>query len=504
MSQTSESLPPSSEPVRRPMIDIPAPPTTVRTASVTTPLSPQQISSQPISPHLADPAAPAAHEAPPRPVPGAGTGTPGHAGTPPVGRPQAHAGAGIRHVLARPYGVMAEMDHMRRQSPFYDSRVDEIDGRRIRIGGRWLIDFASCNYLGFDLDREIIESVPEYLDLWGTHPSWSRIIANPRLFVEIEETLADLLGAPDTLLLPTISHIHLSVLPALVGQGTLFVELHAHSSVHDGATMALGRGATVRRFREDRLDRLERRLRACTAYPRVVAIDGVNSMTGNGPPLAELLELVRAYEAVLYVDDAHGFGVIGERAPDEPTPYGLRGNGIVRHLGQSYDDLILVGGFSKSYSSLLAFATCPTELKDFLKTMANPYIFSGPPPVASLATAQVGLRVNAERGERARVALYSLTARLLAGIRALGLTTLNTSGYPIIEIPLTDPARADALGAFLYERGIYVTVAPFPLVPREQVGVRIQVTAANTDAEIDTLLDVLDAAARRFPLARID
>ncbi|EFC84918.1 pyridoxal phosphate-dependent aminotransferase family protein [Parafrankia sp. EUN1f] len=415
-------------------------------------------------------------------------------------------GAGLRHVLARPYGVMAEMARMRRQSPFYDSRVDEIAGRRIRIDGRWLIDFASCNYLGFDLDREIIEAVPEYLDRWGTHPSWSRIIANPRLFTEIEQSLSELLGAPDTLLLPTISHIHLSVLPALVGQGALFVEVHAHSSVHDGAAMASGRGATVRRFREARLDRLDRALRACRLFPRVIAIDGVNSMTGNGPQLAEILAVARSHEAVVYIDDAHGFGVIGERSPAEPTPYGLRGNGVVRHLGQSYDDVVMVGGFSKSYSSLLAFATCPTELKDYLKTMANPYIFSGPPPVASLATAQVGLRVNAERGEQARLALHTLTARALAGIRSLGLATLNSSGHPIIEIPLTDPGPddADALGAFLFERGIYVTVAPFPLVPRDQVGVRVQVTAANTEAEIDTLLDVLSDAARRFPLRRLD
>ncbi|WP_242424329.1 aminotransferase class I/II-fold pyridoxal phosphate-dependent enzyme, partial [Frankia sp. EI5c] len=142
--------------------------------------------------------------------------------------------------------------------------------------------------------------------------------------------------------------------------------------------------------------------------------------------------------------------------------------------------------------------------KDYLKTMANPYIFSGPPPVASLATAQVGLRVNAERGEQARLALYTLTRRVLDGISSLGLATLNTSGHPVVEIPLADPDQADALGAFLYEQGIYVTVAPYPVVPRDQVGVRVQVTAANTEAEIDTLLDVLADAAVRFPLRRLD
>ena len=98
-----------------------------------------------------------------------------------------------------------------------DAVIDEQDGRRIRIGDQWLADFASCNYLGFDLDEEIIASVPEYLAKWGTHPSWSRLLGSPRLYPEIEEQMTELLGCEDVLLLPTITHIHTSVIPVLVG-----------------------------------------------------------------------------------------------------------------------------------------------------------------------------------------------------------------------------------------------------------------------------------------------
>jgi 8-amino-7-oxononanoate synthase len=402
-------------------------------------------------------------------------------------------------VLDQPLGIRAELDRMRRNAPFYDTTVDEIDGRRIRIGNHWLTDFASCNYLGLDLDREIIEAVPAYLDRWGTHPSWSRLIASPVPYDDIEYTLARLLGAEDVLLLPTITHIQLSVLPALVGRGSLFVEIHAHQTAHDGAAMTAARGGTVARFREDRLDRLERRLRTAP-FPRLICVDGIHSMTGNGPPLADILAVARAHDALLYVDDAHGFGVVGERGPGESSPYGDRGNGIVRHLGESYDNLILVGGFSKAYSSLLAFVACPTEVKEYLKSAAGPYIFSGPSPVASLATGLVGLRVNERRGDELRARLFRLTARLLDGLRRLGLGTLNTSGFPIVEIPLTDPDRADELGRFLYDRGVFASVVPFPVVPRDQVGVRIQITAANTEGEIDELLSVLGDAAAQFPL----
>src|SRR6187549_886248 len=97
--------------------------------------------------------------------------------------------------------------------PMMDAVIDEIDGRMIRIGDRWLADFASCNYLGFDLDREIIEAIPAYLDRWGTHPSWSRLLGSPSLYGEIEDELTELVGAPDTLALPTITHIHTTVIP---------------------------------------------------------------------------------------------------------------------------------------------------------------------------------------------------------------------------------------------------------------------------------------------------
>ena len=155
--------------------------------------------------------------------------------------------------------------------------------------------------------------------------------------------------------------------------------------------------------------------------------------------------------------------MIGERWSTEPTPYGVRGNSIVRHLGESYENIILVGGFSKAYSSLLAFIACPTAIKQVLKTAAPPYLYSGPSPVASLAPVLEGLRVNRERGEAMRATLHRLTARVLARVQELG-------------------------------------ISPYPLVPREQVGFRLQLTAANTDAQVDHLCTVLGEVADRFQL----
>ncbi|MDQ7910614.1 pyridoxal phosphate-dependent aminotransferase family protein [Phytohabitans sp. ZYX-F-186] len=395
----------------------------------------------------------------------------------------------------------SDLERLLATNPMMDAVIDEVRGREIRVGDHWLVDFASCNYLGFDLDPEIQAAIAPAVEKWGTHPSWSRMLGSPALYPQIEERLADLLGAPDALVLPTVTLIHMAVVPVLAGTGTVIYEHNAHRTIYDACQYARGLGATTHRFRGGDVTELERLLRAApTGAPRLVCVDGVNSMTGNPPDLGAYARLCREYGALLYVDDAHGFGLVGERRPDETSPYGARGNAVVRWRGESYDNIVLVGGFSKAYSSLLAFIAVPTEVKQHLKVAAPPYLYSGPSPTASLATVLAGFDVNDARGDRLRGRLYGLTARVLDRVRALGVATPNTSGTPIVELPLAAGRDLSAVASELWRRGIYVTLAAYPLVSRADVGLRVQLTAAHTDADIDRLLDALDVLAARGDL----
>jgi 8-amino-7-oxononanoate synthase len=396
--------------------------------------------------------------------------------------------------------TVGDLEALRAGHPMMDAVIEEIDGRMIRVGDRWLADFASCNYLGFDLDPEIIAAVPEQLERWGTHPSWSRLLGSPVLYEQIETRLTELLGCEDTLVLPTITHIHASVIPILAASGTIFLDTRAHKTIYDGCQVARSRGSAVRRFRFEDPDHLDELLRNDHDRARLVCMDGVNSMTGNAPDLREFAAVARHHGALLYVDDAHGFGVIGERSPEEGCPYGVRGNSIVRHADESYEDIVLIGGFSKAYSSLLAFIACPTEVKNLLKVAAPPYLYSGPSPVASLATVLAGFDVNERRGDQLRVELHRHTTRVLATLRELDVRTPNRSELPIIEIPLRDHTRIDAVGRVLFERGVYVTLAAYPLVPKAEVGFRVQLTAVNTDAEVDRLIEAVTELAERGEL----
>ncbi len=302
--------------------------------------------------------------------------------------------------LDRWLDTCSDLARLQASNPMLDAVIDEIDGRRIRIGDHWLCDFASCNYLGFDLDAEIMASIGQHVLNWGTHPSWSRLLGSPVIYEQIEHELTALLGAPDTLVLPTITHIHMSVIPVLAGGGN----------------------------------------------------------------------------------------------------WGSRGNSIVRHFGESYDNVVLVGGFSKAYSSLLAFLALPTRLKNVLKIAAPPYLYSGPSPTASLATVLAGFDVNERRGDDVRRSLFELTARVLRALERLDVATPNRSGFPIVEIPLRDHRRIADVGRFLFDRGVYVTLAAFPLVPKDEVGFRLQVTAANTVAEVDRAIVAVEELAERGEL----
>jgi 8-amino-7-oxononanoate synthase len=216
--------------------------------------------------------------------------------------------------------VAAEVARLMAEHPMGDAVVDQVDGRMIRVGDHWLADFASCNYLGLDLDPEVLAGIPDYLARWGTHPSWARGIASPALYEQVEAEVVDLLGVEDALAFPTLTHIHNGVLPALASEGTLLIDGRAHQTIHDAAVVARARGASVHRFRPGDVRHAERLLRGPAPPPRVICLDGVNSMTGNPPDLPAFAALAREHDALLYVDDAHGFGVIGSAAATTRAP----------------------------------------------------------------------------------------------------------------------------------------------------------------------------------------
>lgn len=375
-------------------------------------------------------------------------------------------------------------------SPMFDAEALEIKGRMIRFGKKWVADFASCNYLGYDLDSEIIESIEPALKQWGVHPSWCRLVASPNLYTKAEELLAHLIGVEDTLILPTVTLISVGVIPALIGKdGVMFIDKSAHMTMYEAAKMARDSGGKLISFSHLDYESLEEGLKTHKNNPKkLILVDGAYSMTGNYVDVPKMAALAEKYNALVYIDDAHGFGVVGEK-PTKDMPYGFRGNGVVKHFAHSYDNVLYVGGCSKAYSSLAAFIACSKKMKKFFKAFATPYDLSGPCPTASLQSLITGLAVNEKRGEMYRSKLYKLTKQAIDGIRKLGFYIDNDTYFPIVSAWIGDTDHLIAASKILWDSGILITLAPYPMVKKGSESLRITVTAANTEGEIEELIN---------------
>ncbi len=376
--------------------------------------------------------------------------------------------------------------------------------REVTVDGRVIADFASCNYLSLDLHPDVIKAIPPMVDSWGVHPSWTRAVASPEPYRRLEHELAELVGANDTVVFPTVTLLHFGVLPALAGPGgAIIIDSAAHHSMQEAAQLARAKGIRVSTFDHGDVMGLERRLqRMQDRSSRVIVVDGIYSMSGAAANLALYQQLAQRYDATLYIDDAHGFGILGSDPTDE-MPYGLGGGGVMRQMNLNYDNIVYVAGMSKAFSSMAAFVTCNSPDQRYRFERASTMIFGGPIPVASLASALAGLEVNRTQGDAIRAELWRLTNKLLTGINELGFEVASTS-FPIINVVLGDSEIVVEACNILWRHGILMTPSVFPAMPLDNGGVRFTLTSANTDDEVDRVLEAMTAVRLLVDAAAVE
>ncbi len=365
-----------------------------------------------------------------------------------------------------------------------DLVVDELGPRRAMvIGGRRIINFGSDSFLGLDQDPRVQRALIDGVTRWGTHNGASRVFASVRSNDEAEQKLAAWLGAEAVLIYASVTLANTGAIPGLVGRKDLLVvDEHAHNSIQEACKIAQADGVRLARFAHCDPSDLERVLHAHQPYRlAIVAIDGVYSMSGTLPPLAELNAVCLRRHAVLYVDDAHGTGVLGRH-----------GRGTVLDALGSYENALVVGSLSKAFSCFGGFIACPTELKNLLKARSSTYIFGGPVPPPYLdAIGTVCDILQSPEYDRIYARLQSNLRRLTDGAHGLGLAVLGGL-TPIVSILIGDEEATFRAGHFLFERGFYVQSVTFPAVPYHAGVLRIQVNANHLPESIDGLLAALE------------
>lgn len=395
----------------------------------------------------------------------------------------------------RKNGLIRFLEHFKALFPkahLKDLVVDEIGPhRQIVVGGKRAINFGSDSFLGLDQDERVKEAVVRGIARWGTHNGASRAFASVRSNLDAEEKLARWLGTEATLIYPSVTLANLGAIPGLVGkQDLLIVDEHAHNSIQEGAKIAKANGVRLVNFSHCDPRDLARLLQEHAPYRvAMVAIDGVYSMSGMLPPLAELNAVCCRYDAILYVDDAHGTAVMGHR-----------GRGTVLDALGNYDNTFVVGSLSKGFSCFGGFIGCTEEFKMLLKMRSNTYIFGGPVPPAYLdAVCTVCDILMSDEYDVLSGRLQSNIRRLTSGARGLDLVVLGGE-TAIISILVGDEADTLTAGNFLFDRGYYVQSVTFPAVPYHAGVLRIQVNANHLPESIDGLIGALADLKRVIPL----
>jgi 7-keto-8-aminopelargonate synthetase-like enzyme len=364
-------------------------------------------------------------------------------------------------------------------------------GRTIVVDGRRVTNFGSDSFLGLDRDPRVQRAVADGVRRWGTHNGSSRAFASVRSNIDAEEKLAAWLGTAATLLYPSVTLANLGAIPGLVGKRDFIAfDEFAHNSMQEGIKIARANGTASGRFRHNDPADLVRVLQAGRPYNfALVCVDGVYSMGGDLPPLRDLAAVATANDAVLYVDDAHGTGVLGEF-----------GRGTVLEALGSYDNTLVVGSLSKAFSCFGGFIGCAPEMQLQLKIRSNSYVFGGPvpPPYLDAVCTVVDILTSPEY-PRLRASLDRNLRRLVTGALALGLDVIGGQ-TPIISILVGDEGDTLRAGRLLFDRGYYVQSVLFPAVPYRAGVLRIQVNANHTAAEITGLVDALRALTREMSL----
>ena len=352
------------------------------------------------------------------------------------------------------------------------------DGVRVHVAGRDLVNFCSNDYLGLSQHLDVVSAFQEASAHYGVGSGASALVCGHHgEHAAFEREAAEWMGYPRALLMGSGYLANLAVMQSLLGDGDVCVQdKRNHACLIDGARLA---GCELRRYPHRDAEAAMRQLMAHRDGAAMLATDGVFSMDGDLAPLRDLAMLSRSQDALLYVDDAHGVGVIG--------PEG-RGSVAVANLTQAEVPLLVLP-LGKAFGGQGALLLGSDAMVGHIAETARPYLFSTAPAPAMAAAMRASLRlIRGEPWRRAKLASLMMRFRRTA-LRA-GLPLLE-SYTPIQPIVIGDNARALAVSAALQAQGYLVGAIRPPTVPEGRARLRVTLSALHSESDIDGLVRAL-------------
>ncbi|MEO8418403.1 MAG: 8-amino-7-oxononanoate synthase [Methylophilaceae bacterium] len=360
--------------------------------------------------------------------------------------------------------------------------LDSAQGAHVKVDGREVLSFCSNDYLGLANHPELIAALQEAATRSGVGSGASHLITgHHRYHHELEQALAAFVGLPAALSFSTGYMANLAVITALMGRKhAIFADKLNHASLNDAAVLSR---AELNRYPHNDLPALENMLRTSQATRKLVVADAVFSMDGDLAPVSELLALCERHDAWLMLDDAHGFGVMGEK-----------GRGVLSHFQVASKRIIYMATLGKAAGVSGAFVAGEPVLIDYLMQNARTYIYTTATPPALSATLLAALKIIEQEDSR-RVHLKQLINLLKSNLR-LQRWQLMDSSTAIQPVLVGSNEEVLRLSEYLLTQGILVPAIRPPTVPRGSARLRISLSAAHSVDDVQRLIATVQSAEK--------
>jgi glycine C-acetyltransferase len=383
--------------------------------------------------------------------------------------------------------IQQELDSLKEAGLFNRIRtISSPQGAWLDVDGKHVLNFCSNNYLGLANHPTLVERSRAALENYGCGPAAVRTIAGTLdLHLELERRMAAFKGVESAITFQSGFAANIATIPGLVGkEDVIFSDELNHASIIDGSRLA---GARIVRYAHCDPADLDAKIREnAGAYRRALAItDGVFSMDGDVAPLDKVYEVTSAHDVMLMVDDAHGEGVLGRG-----------GRGIVDHFHLHGKVDIEVGTLSKAFGVVGGVSAGSPLVVDWLRQRGRPFLFSSAVPAADAAGCLAALdllEASTELVDR----LWENARFFQSELKTLGFNT-GVSTTPITPIILGEAALAQQFSRELFDQGVFAMAIGFPTVPRGKARIRVMISAAHAQADLQKGLEAFASVGRKL------
>lgn len=380
-----------------------------------------------------------------------------------------------------------ELEERKAQGLYINIRkIGSPQGAWLVVDGKEVLNLSSNNYLGFANHPRLVDAAKKGVEAYGAGPAAVRTIAGNQLpQEELEQRLAEFKEAEAAVLYQSGFTANLGTIPALVTEGdAIFSDELNHASIIDGARLSR---AKIIRYPHLDMDALENLLKQERSnYKKAMIItDGVFSMDGDIAPLDKLVDLAEKYNCILYVDDAHGEGVLGDS-----------GRGIVHMFGLQGRVDVEIGTLSKAFGVVGGYAAGSKLLAEVLKQKARPLLFSSAPTAADVYACLEAVKILQESDELVRK-LWDNADYFKQNMKSLGFD-IGHSQTPITPVMIGDELTAQTFSKKLFERNVFAQAISYPTVPKGKARMRVMISATHSKKDLDFALEQFAAVGKEL------